>query len=513
MPKPNILLIILDTQRRDRLSGYGYGRETSPELDSLTGDATVFERAIAPAQWTIPAHASIFTGLYPGVHGLTQADEMLMPELPTLAEILRNTGYQTVGFCNNPLVGVLDNGLQRGFEQFFNYAGATPYRPVDMTRSRSRRKLVRRFRRVARSVTNQFAQSDLLFRLSLNPLFVPLWTRFTNYKGHTEKSINDLIDYWGEYSAGGADKPLFTFLNLMGTHMPYRPPQDYVDRLAPELRRDKHAYRFMRQFNTDAARWASPSVPPLTEWERAVIDGFYDAEISHQDYHLGRLLRFLRDSGELDNTMVIITADHGEGHGDHNFFGHSFVVYQELVHVPLIIHHPQQFPAGKRVSTNISTRRIYHTVLDTVGLKSNTDSPDGNISALSLAHSLNGRPDAEGGLAFAEAFPPLTFLNVMKHRNPSLIDSLRLRQVRRGVYSGAHKLAMVGGQVEGLFDVALDPAEMQDVAGDNPAVVEDLQRQIGFFVAETESQRAAAGQFGGVDEDVVENLRALGYIE
>src|SRR5690606_10056998 len=127
-------------------------------------------------------------------------------------------------------------------------------------------------------------------------------------------------------------------------------------------------YKFMGRFNADAARWASPVVPPLQDWEHQVIEDFYDAEIAHQDRHLGRLLHALRQSGALDDTMVIIAADHGEGHGDHDFFGHSFVVYQELVHVPLMIHYPERFPAGKKVATNVSTRRLFHTVLDVAGI-------------------------------------------------------------------------------------------------------------------------------------------------
>ena len=118
MPKPNILLIVLDTLRRDRLSGYGHTRETSPELDAFAARATVFDRAVSPAQWTIPAHASLFTGVYPSTHQLTEAHGRLSGMFPTLAEILHGAGYHTTGFCNNALLGALDNGLRRGFEHF-----------------------------------------------------------------------------------------------------------------------------------------------------------------------------------------------------------------------------------------------------------------------------------------------------------------------------------------------------------------------------------------------------------
>jgi uncharacterized sulfatase len=516
--RPDILLIILDTLRRDRLSAYGHRRETSPAFDSFAAESTLFERAVAPAQWTIPSHASMFTGLYPSTHQVVQAHHHLSGSHPTLAEILQVEGYRTVGFCNNPLVGVLNNGLTRGFGEFYNYAGAAPNRPQDVQRSAVRRALATRWRRFAMAVSQSFAHSDALFRFSLHPWFVPLWTRYVNYKGHTERSVDDLIDTLKAHHAGsshGQREPLFAFLNLMGTHLPYRPPSDYLERYAPEISRDKAAYRFMGRFNADASRWASPADPPLSEWERHVIDGFYDAELAYQDAQLRRLLTELETSGALDNTLVIIAADHGEGHGEHDFFGHSFVVYQELVHVPLVIHYPQSFPQGKRIATNVSTRRIFHTVLDAVGVQPplDDDDPNADVSRLSLVQALNGRPDSEKGLVFAEAFPPLTFVNVIRHRNPALIDQMRLMQVRRGVYQDSHKLAVVSDQVEGLFNVSNDPQETHDLSAQQTTLVRDLQQKIGKFVETARLNSPENEAAREVSDDVVDNLRALGYLE
>lgn len=513
--QPDILLIVLDTLRRDRLSVYGHMRETSPSFDNFARKATLFERAIAPAQWTIPAHASIFTGLYPSVHQLTQGYGRLSGMHPTLAEILRGEGYETVAFCNNPLVGVLNTGLQRGFSQFHNYAGAAMNRPFD-TAGPVRRRLRGRWRTMAEPIQNHFAHSDWLFRASMNPLLVPLWTRFVNYKGHTERSIDDLIAYWGHHHAGGRQKPLFAFVNLMGAHLPYRPPQDYIDRVTPGLRRDRHAYQFMRRFNAEAARWASPTDPPLLDWEQEALNAFYDAEILHQDEHLGRLLNFLESSGGLDNTMVIILADHGESHGDHNFLGHAFVVYQELVHVPLIIHYPERFPVAKRVMTNISTRRIFHTVLDAAGVQHpplDEKDANANIRGLSLVRSTNGAADTEGGIVLAEAFPPTTFLNVIEHRTPALIERLHLRQVRRGVYDGSYKLAVVHDRVEGLYDVAADPSEIRNLSVEQAATASSLLSKLDSFVNQNGQHANTAESFTDVDPSVVDNLRALGYIE
>ncbi len=511
---PNILFIVLDTTRRDRLSTYGHTRDTTPELDDFASRSTVFERAIAAAQWTIPSHASMFTGLYPTTHGLTQANGVLSNAYPTLAELLRQAGYHTVAFCNNPLVGVLNNGLQRGFERFYNYASAAPFRPTEADRSQWQRELLKRFRRhFARPIGNQFAHSDLLFRLSLHPWLVPFWTRLINYKGHTAHSVSDLIHYWDAYQSGGAEKPVFAFLNLMGAHLPYNPPQDYLDRVAPEVRRSRQSYPFMRRFNAEAARWASPLDEPLQDWEQQTLNDFYDAEIAHQDFHLGRLLRHLKQTGALDNTQVIICADHGEGHGDHQFVGHGFVVYQELVHVPLIIHAPERFPAGTRLPANVSTRRLFHTTLEAAGV---TNLPDGGRSStLSLSAVANGAADAEQGNPMAEAYPPLTFLSVIRHRQPALIPQLSLLGVRRAIYDGAHKLAQIDQRVEGLFDVASDPGETRSIAADQPRRVSELQRKLATLVSRAEIQRVAASEAASApaDEAVVEHLRALGYIE
>jgi uncharacterized sulfatase len=217
----------------------------------------------------------------------------------------------------------------------------------------------------------------------------------------------------------------------------------------------------------------------------------------------------------LEDTLVIVAADHGEGHGDHGFFGHSFVVYQELVHVPLLIRYPDQFPQGARIGKNVSTRRIFHTILDATGITPPLDEADPNadVDGLSLARSLNGKPDKEGGVAFAEAFPPQTVVNLIHNRTPELLERLKLRQVRRGVYAGEQKLALIGESVDGLFDVGNDPTETQNVADDQPDTVRDLQAKVAEFIKTAEHFRADGGAYNKVSAEVEDNLRALGYIE
>lgn len=510
LARPNILFIVLDTLRRDRLGIYGHSRPTSPRLDEFAAEATRFERAVAPAQWTVPSHASMFTGVYPGEHQVVQGNSLLSGAYATVAELLRLGGYHTVGLCNNPLVGVLDNGLQRGFDEFYNYASAVPQRPNEAQRSRLYREWMKHFQPFARRVGNQFAKSDWLFRISLNPFWVPIWSKYINFKGNTVNSIGDLVDYWQTYFVGGADQPLFAFLNLMQSHLPFQPPQQYVDRVAPELRGDRRAYQFMGRFNTDGAAWASPPDPALEDWQRDTLSAFYDAEIAFQDDQLGRLLDYLRRSKALDNTLVLIVADHGEGLGEHDLFGHGFAVHQELVHVPLLMRGADQMPVGGIVRENVSTRRIFHTLLDVAGLQ--TGIPGSDVRDLSLLNTIRGG-DPESELAFSEAIPPSTFLHVLEHRNSAVVDRMRLRLTRRGVYQGDHKLMVAGDTPESLYNVAVDPAESHNLIAEQPQLVEVLLQTIAAFAPGLHSQEMESASVRDVSDEVLEQLRALGYVD
>ena len=509
--KPNIIFIVLDTLRRDGLSAYGNPRETSPHLDQFSEGATLFTHAIAPAQWTTPSHISMFTGLYPSMHRVTQGDSQLASSICTLPELLSKAGYTTIAFSNNPLVGVLDNGLRRGFDHFYNYAGAAPNRPLDLNNSGLQRAVTERFRRLARRMENQFARSDRLFSLSMLPWLVPLWTRLINYKGHTRQSINDTIDYWRLNANGSARRPLFVFLNLMGSHLPYNPARESVGRVAPELVNDKHAHAFIRRFNTDAARWSCPPDPPLRDWQRLTLKAFHNAEIASQDVHLGSLLRGIAKPGSREKTLVIIAADHGEVHGNHDFFGHGFSVHQELVHVPLIIY-GNPFPAGKIVSQTVSTRRIFHTVLEAaeVNLAQQEKALESRAHLLSLSHLAHDSHDAEMGIAFSEAFPPRTILSMLQRRNPQLIDRLKLDEVHRALHDGGNKLIVIGKNVDALYNIDEDPAEKNNLKARYPDLVETLHERMGPFLAASKVGREE--QSVTLSAEMKEHLRTLGYM-
>ena len=298
MDRPDIVFLILDTQRADRLGCYGYERAITPRLDAFAASGVVFEQAISPAQWTIPSHASLFTGRYPTTHGVLQSSQSLSPELPHMAEVLHHAGYETVGFCNNPLVGVLNNGFKRGFERFYNYGGAIPSVPGSSSRlpwpvNRLAEAYTQFLRRISYPIQNYFGRSDLAFRLSLNAWLTPLWANFANFKGQNERSVRDVVSFLRDRERKPRRRPLFLFLNLMETHLPFWPPGRFVERVAPYFRQSKEARTILRQWNREAYRWAAPLREPLSELEARVLSDMYDAEVAYQDDYLGDLFATL----------------------------------------------------------------------------------------------------------------------------------------------------------------------------------------------------------------------------
>lgn len=539
MDSPDIIFIVLDTQRADRLGCYGHSRPITPNLDRFAGSGTLFEQAISPAQWTIPSHASMFTGLYPTSHGVTQSSQSLSSGQPHLVQILSKLGYDTVGFCNNPLVGVLNNGFKRGFQSFYNYGGAFPSvpdtsNPWPWPVSRIAEAYTQFLRRISYPIQNFIGQSDLAFRISLNAWLTPLWSKMANFKGQNERSVQDIVHFLQDREENRPDQPLFLFLNLMETHLPFWAPSDFVDQVAPYFRHSKEARTIMRDWNREAYRWAMPLAEPLTEMEDRVLNDMYDAEVAYQDHYLGQLFEMLEHRERRRDTLTIIVADHGDGLGDHGFFGHAFAAYQELVHVPLILHWPDHIPAGQRVDTPVSTRRVYHTMLDaasqpvdhpaSVDEASSIDTQ--NARRLTLRQTINQK-DPEQQTAFSEIYPPLNFVKAIESRQPELLAQFRCLSTRRAVVRPARptqrgdisplKLIEIDDVAEELYDLTADEVETANLMSEQPAIAAAMAGSLDQMIQRSKRERQTQPSGANVDlesdELLQQRLRALGYLE
>jgi len=326
MNHPDVLLVVLDSVRRDRVSAYGHDRETTPNLDRFAEEATLFEHAYTPAPWTLPSHSSMFTGLFPSEHGVTNGfsdQSLLIPDsTETLTERLSADGYRTAGFSNNPWVGSL-SGIDRGFDEYVEWdleIGVDGDTDISTTRDRL-----------------YSTAHNLLAQAARQPVFLLKRRLFTS-------NLVDRASRWMRATAAD-ESPTFTFLNLMEAHSPYFPPNDAFEALdlSPPGPIEP------RLLNTKLLAYVLGRADLPPERRERVLE-FYDASLRYQDRKLDQLLSTLKETGRYDDSLVIIVADHGKNLGEHDRDGtppHS--TRPVNTKVPLVVKRPGQ-DAPKRVS-------------------------------------------------------------------------------------------------------------------------------------------------------------------
>jgi len=508
--QPDIVLLVLDTRRVDRFACLGYPTRTSPNLDAFASECARFQNAFSPAQWSIPAHASLFTGEYPSVHGMFQTTSVLPASLPTLAERLGEGGYFTAAFCNNPLVGVVNNGLRRGFRSFLNYVGLITTHPNQASPRSSlldkyRQWFKRKFAEFVSTVQGIVANSERLTELSFTPLFFPIWQAALGLKGNSRRSLDDAARLLIERRGLSSRQPIFCFINLMDTHMPYHAPRRLVERFAPQFFGDRDLQSYLRRFNSDAFGWLAPLEDEIAPAHKALLDGMYDAQAAWQDELVGAFFDRLRAGGALDRALFIITADHGEHLGERQLVGHTISLYNELIHVPLLIRDPHgQFPPGS-VEHIVSSRRLFHTALAAAGAASATER--------GLALTNVGAADPEQGEAFAEAILPLNVQHMLARRKPELARRRGADQRRIAVCHGRYKLIQTGADQFELYDLANDPGEVTNLSGALPAQFQALRERLRAFATQQSGRHAMEQSAPSDDPLVLNRLRDLGYLE
>ncbi len=440
LEEPNIVLIVMDTQRADRMSCYGYHRETTPNLDALASRGTLYEHAYSTASWTWPSTASILTGLEPEVHGVLSQEQCTLQLLfDTLAEELQSREYTTHGVSCNPLIAP-ERYFDQGFETFVPPKNA--------------------------------------FRKS--PEVVPEVLR------------------WVDAHAGVR---FFLYLHLVDPHTPHTPDRVEVERLG-RFAPSGFPEQGIDHYNSLLQRIESPPgvegvVPPAhAQW----ISDEYDACVATGDRWVGMLLDRLEELGIDDRTLVAFTADHGEELFDHDMLEHGHTLYEELVHVPLILAGPG-VRAGNRIDRVVSLRhlaptlaRLAGTQMPQVGDAEDLLSEVG--SELAQFQTYKGQwtePGADGKPRFVKG------QHLSGLRSGHLV--LHWREPPEERAPGTLDLR--------LYDATIDPDERQDIgdarASERAGLLERLKGRL-------EMQRAACPDFPvGTSESTLEMLREHGY--
>jgi arylsulfatase A-like enzyme len=304
-PPPSILLIVIDALRADALGCYGNERALTPTLDALANEGLLFRNARSSISWTLPAHASLFTSVFPNQHGVVKSRTRLSDGFTTLAEVLRDAGWSTAAITAGGFV-TSKFGLMQGFE----FVSDTKPLPGGSAKGTG-----------VRAITNRAWQ-------------------------------------WIQKQTG----PYFAFVHTYQVHDPYAPPKRFREQLVRPYTgtlSDPVRVRALRQ---------RQKAGEMTAEDRRYVRDLYDAEVAYTDQVLGEFIGKLKRGGRLDSTIVIVTSDHGEDFGEHDHFGHSTWLYETLLRIPLIIQLPHGDARSRVVDYPVRLLDVAPTVLGLVGV-------------------------------------------------------------------------------------------------------------------------------------------------
>lgn len=459
---PNILFVVWDAVRADYLSLYGSELPTTPRLDEWSRQARVFEDCISVGSTTVPAHVSMFTGLLPTEHGGTNVSPPLSDSLQTLAELLKSVGYNTYMFSENPQVSARNNVAQ-GFD-----LAEHPWSP--QYRSELRRLARERMRSDDRGADQ-----------ARTPKIV------------VQKCVLDWLAKLDN------ERPFLIFLNYMAAH--YRPTPPHECRLQvmtpAQVEASYHVDHSIETFWSYVFR-----LHEYTAEEIELTRLTYAAAVFELDGLFHELLGALAAGGYLDNTVVILTSDHGEHLGEHHLLDHQYSVYEPLMRVPLVLYDPARVSPGRdrRPVTNMD---LFPTLLELVGIESPVAS-----KAVSLLHP----PDRR--VRLGEYAGILTKrLARMKQSHPAFDPSPWNRSLR-AYYGEPYKFIEASDGRHELYRLDADPEELQNLFEAEPMIAQRLHAGLREYLGTLQKPPAgAAPQPSPVDREHLRRLRAIGYLD
>ena len=450
----NVVIFVIDTLRADRLNTYGYDRKTtSPNIDALAKEGVLFERACAPAPWTLPSVASLITSRFPCEHAVLSTRQRFGPGVQTLPERLKQLGFTTIGLWANAIVGP---GL--GFDRGYDF-----YRE---------------------SLTNEGRQVSVARRM---------------YPG----------------------RPFFLYVHNIEPHNPefFAPPhtagfRDVSKSVRQQIGEHYRQYRTATWLDFEEGRTAGTTEVTAIQDEHvrglvALLETYselYDACVRLADRRVGSVIQTLKDRGEWDNTLFILVSDHGEEMHEHGGWSHDQSVYEELLHVPLIIRFPHGRHAGQRVKDLVSLVDVMPTVFDALGKPELATDARGS----SLIPLIEGKVFRDN-LCF---YVPSVRHNVMSYYRPWKEQRGDINVVvRRGVWKGIWN---VEHDTFELYDLCSDAGEHSNVAPQHGELVAAMREYAGTWYEDCADPARGEGlvtEAGELDEQTLRNLRALGYVD
>lgn len=484
---PNVIIVLWDTVRADRLSMYGYDTDTTPRMKQWADQqAVVFEHAVSPGMWTVPSHASMFTGLPATTHGAGYDHRHLDDKNVTLAEWFSEHGYTTYAFSANPNLDPESRNLLQGFKH------------VDLSWGKRWKK------KVVEHTKRKLLRPDRSTEISPSAKNKQKGTGYYNAGTVTHEAFLNFVE-----KNQKSDKPFFAYLSYMEAHKPRVPSLEARQRVAD---RETIKVGLQTDVSFDNQLLYSYGKHDYSQEQLQAINSVYDATLTELDDVTADLFDDLETRGLLENTIIVFTSDHGEQLGNHQLFGHRNGVYHELLHVPLIVSYPAELEAG-RVSTPVTNLDIFNTLIELTGVPA----PDGGYARGNLVDA--ARRDATGVYAESRSFDRLGFNRVRK-KHPDLerdVWANRYRTVVDGAWKLIETVDFDTGEVAGheLFHLAEDPLEAHDVAADHPDQAAALAKKLADWQENTPAWKPEDGDVVDTEmtDEMKRQLKILGYIE
>ncbi|MBA2320781.1 MAG: sulfatase [Deltaproteobacteria bacterium] len=477
---PNVLIVLWDTTRADHLTVYGHDKPTTPNLAKWAETGVVFEKAISPAMWTVPSHASMFTGVTSTTHGADYDYRWLDAANVTLAETLAASGYYTYAFSANPNLADSRVNLLQGVST------------IEMAWRG-------RYKRVVGQLTRKkLIGNDASTEISPGYPGRKSGHFYYNAAPVTGEALGNWLD-----ERDDQDRPWFAYLNYMEAHKPRVPSLAARERVVDSP--EELELGLTTDLSLDQQLLYSVGALEYTPEQLAAIDAVYDATLTELDDWTGRLFADLERRGELNDTVIVFTSDHGENLGDHHLFGHRHGLYQALVHVPLVISYPAKLEP-KRVQAPTSNLDLYYTITRLAGVEP-PPAPQPMFRTDLLAST--------GEAVFSET---IGIDREGIHRVlANDLDAEKWMHTFQSVIAAGWKLIETSKGERELYNLINDPDELADLATAEPAKVAELDALLDGWHATVppyDPSRRLPGEGPVVDDaETKAALAALGYLD
>lgn len=478
MSGKNVVVLILDTARYKSIAGENY---ISSKYNFSTGSA------YADAPWTLPSHASIFTGTTPLKHGAHADHKHLNDALTTLPEILHANGYETVAISNNTWISD-EFGFDQGFENFYK-TWQYIQSDTDLGQIAREKEGIDKLQKAARALFDGNPVANLT-----NAIYGRFF-RKTEDDGAAR--TNEWIDNWLE----GRDdsRPFFLFVNYIEPHLEYHPPKVHAKKHLPE----SITYEQAMEIPQDAWSFIADETE-ISEEDFEILRALYRAEISYIEEKVEEVIKLLKTAGKWENTLFIITSDHGENIGEHGLMDHQYALYDTLLHVPLFVHGgPFE---DETIDDIIQLLDIPPTILDTLDI----DAP----SAREQFQGISFHPDSERTRehATAEYIAPQPSMAALERRVGRLPEHVQkydrsLRTIRTDQY----KYIRGSDGTQELYDILNDPGETNDIVDARADIVATLDAKLDDWLDSFEPA-SYTGEVS-MNDDTRARLEDLGYLQ